>query len=279
MDNLSLFEQSGFENFTPRTAGPKGSDVRVRLTIAYDGTDFRGLAPNPGVRTVVGELQRVLADALGFVPVIVMSGRTDAGVHAAEQVLSLDLPEESASSNGLERMAKMLNSRLAPEIVTLEVVTTAAEFSARFDATGRSYRYLIVNRPNANPTLARYAWHVAEPLNLSLMRLACDPLVGTHDFSSFCRRPKRGSDEPSASLVRRVTAMSWAAKDGDLVEFNISGSAFCHQMVRSIVGFHVAVGRGKRSAGELRGVLAARDRHQAEPPAPPHGLHLLAVSY
>ncbi len=264
--------------------GPTSPVSRVRLTIAYDGTDFRGLAPNPGVRTVVGELQRIFGAAFGVVPDIVMSGRTDAGVHAASQVLSLDLSlpdlaDPERADDALERIGRMVSSRLGPEVVATAVELAEPDFSARFDATGRSYSYRILNRPIGDPTRARYSWHVTEPLNLAVMRLACDPLIGEHDFSSFCRRPKVSPGSEPLSLVRRITRTSWTDHgDGDL-EFRIDGSAFCHQMVRSIVGFHVAVGRGRRTAGELRSVLAAKDRQQAEQPAPPHGLHLIDVQY
>jgi tRNA pseudouridine38-40 synthase len=163
--------------------------------------------------------------------------------------------------------------------VATDVSIADAEFSARFDAIGRRYRYRIVNRPVPDPFSARFAWWVPEPLRLPLMQLACDPLLGEHDFSSFCKRPKVAPGEEPVSLTRRVTEATWNdLGDGELV-FEIAGSAFCHQMVRSIVGFHAAVGRGKRSAGEVRAVLAARDRQVAEQPAPPHGLTLVAVHY
>ncbi len=271
MQELTLFEGDDHE-----ASGPSGPLARVRLTIAYDGTDFRGLAPNADVRTVVGELVRVLTPLLGSAPEIVMSGRTDAGVHAAEQVLSFDV---AADNLDLQRIGRVINQRLGPEVVATDVSVAAPGFSARFDATGRRYRYRIVNRAVPDPFSARFAWWVPEPLNLPVMQLACDPLLGEHDFSSFCKRPKVAPGEEPVSLVRRVTEASWVdIGDGELV-FHIAGSAFCHQMVRSIVGFHVAIGRGKRSAGEMRAVLAAKDRRVAEQPAPPHGLTLMAVRY
>lgn len=281
MNQSSLFPEFDPDSATQETAtsGPSvsgGPLVRVRLTIAYDGTDFRGLAPNVGVRTVVGELVRVLTPHVGYPPDIVMSGRTDAGVHASDQVLSFDVPEAKAD---LDRIQKMITSRLGPEIVALDVAVVDAEFSARFDATARRYRYWVLNRPTPDPFLARYSWHVADELNLATMRLACDPLLGEHDFSSFCRRPKVAAEAEPVSLVRRITDASWTDLGDGLLQFSIGGSAFCHQMVRSIVGFHVAVGRGKRSAGELRAVMAAKDRSRAETPAPPHGLTLTAVTY
>ena len=262
----SLFEEP---------SGPTGPLVRVRLVIAYNGTGFRGLAPNPGVRTVVGELIEVLTPLLGYQPEIVMSGRTDAGVHAWGQILSFDAPAVC----DLDRVKRTINKRLGPEIVARRCEVAAPDFSARFDATGRSYRYDVYNAPVPSPFLANTSWWVAEPLNLAAMRLACDPLFGEHDFSSFCRRPKSGAGEPEHSLVRRVTGARWNKLDDYTLRFEIEGSAFCHQMVRSIVGFHVAVGRGKRTAGELRAVMAARDRAAAESPAPPHGLTLYSVEY
>lgn len=279
MQERQLFdaEDDSVEN---SETGPAGPVSRVRLVVAYDGTDFRGLAPNPGVRTVVGEMQRVLAAAIGYVPDIVMSGRTDAGVHASHQVLSLDLPSGHVADNAaIDRVQRMLNARLRPEVVTQSIELVDPDFSARFDATGRSYRYRITNRPAADPIAARYAWHVAEPLDLALMRLACDPIIGEHDFSSFCRRPKVSPGSEPLSLVRRIDKAAWSEVAEGQLEFRIDGSAFCHQMVRSLVGFHVAVGRGKRTAGEILGVLRARDRQLAEQPAPPHGLHLIDVQY
>jgi tRNA pseudouridine38-40 synthase len=256
------------------------STVNVRLLVAYDGTDFRGLAPNEGVRTVVGELQRVIEPLIGHAPDIVMSGRTDAGVHAWGQVLSFTMPDGAVD---LERIQRSANTRLGPEIVVREVTEVAPDFSARFSATGRRYRYHVVNRDVPDPLLARTAWWVGAPLDVSAMEAACLHLLGEHDFSSFCRKPKPGPDQDGnvvePSLVRRVIGARWVTLEDDILRFEIEGSAFCHQMVRSIVGFLVAVGTGKRSSEDLPGVLAARDRAAAEQPAPPHGLNLWQVDY
>lgn len=250
--------------------------VRVRFLVAYAGSGFRGLAPNDGVRTVVGELQRCLTPLVGEAPELVMSGRTDAGVHAWGQVLSADLPDGA----DLARIQRSLNARLAPEIVVRDIAPAEPGFSARFDATGRRYRYLIVNRPVPDPFLASTAWWVPEPLDVAAMTEAAQPLVGEHDFSSFCRRPKGAPGAVEVSLVRRVTGVRWTVLDpGDVLRFEIEGSAFCHQMVRSIVGFLVAVGRGRRRPDETTAVLAAHDRAAAEQPAPPHGLTLWQVDY
>ncbi|MEL6982335.1 MAG: tRNA pseudouridine(38-40) synthase TruA [Actinomycetota bacterium] len=257
----------------------------IRLLVAYDGTGFRGLAPNDGVRTVVGELRRVLEPLIGPVPDVVMSGRTDAGVHAWGQMLSLVVPDDRPID--LERIQKSVNSRLGPEVVLRSIERADDDFSARFSATGRRYRYLVVNRDVPDPFLARTAWWVPTPLDLAAMTEAAGHVIGEHDFSSFCRRPKPRAgdpgDQPPPSLVRRVFDAHWLDLGAELGEgvlrFDIGGSAFCHQMVRSIVGFLVAVGTGKRQADELPEVLAAKDRAAAEQPAPSHGLTLWAVDY
>ncbi len=268
METLSLFAEP---------SGPEGPLARVALLIAYHGGRFRGLAPNAGVRTVVGEIADALRPYLGYRPDIVMSGRTDAGVHAWGQVLSFDVPMAKAEPN---RIMRVINVGLQPEVVCRDARITGDSFSARFSAVGRSYRFHVLNTPHPSPFEADTMWWVAEPLNLASMRLACDPIIGEHDFFSFCRRPKSSHDDAAeVSLERRVTRAQWSALGGGVLRFEIDGTAFCHQMVRSIVGFHVAVGRGRRSAGELRGVLAARDRNAAVSPAPPHGLTLWSVDY
>lgn len=245
----------------------------VWLLVAYDGTGFRGLAPNPGVRTVVGELETFLGRLVGDDVTLVMSGRTDAGVHAWGQVLSADLPPDV----DLARVQRSVNSVLGPEIVVRDLGFAAADFSARHSAIGRRYRYTIVNRAVPDPFLASTAWCVPQPLALADMERAAAHVIGEHDFSSFCRRPKGA---PEASLVRRVTGARWRVLDPpDVLRFEIEGSAFCHQMVRSIVGFLVAVGRGRRRPDDLRAALAARDRAAAYQPAPPHGLCLWQVDY
>lgn len=259
----------------------------VRLLIAYDGSGFRGLAPNAGVRTVVGDLETVVADLTGRRPDIVMAGRTDAGVHAWGQVLNFTVAaepwEELHRRGGLARLQRSINARLGPHVVARRVDLAPADFSARFSATGRRYRYTVVNRDVPDPFLAGTAWWVNKPLDLPAMARACPRLVGEHDFSSFCRAPKPTEHNPEPSLVRRITGARWhdlGSTHGDgVLRFDIEGSAFCHQQVRSIVGFLVAVGMGRRDAEEVDAVLAARDRNAAEQPAPPHGLVLWQVDY
>jgi tRNA pseudouridine38-40 synthase len=256
------------------------SVARYRLTIAYDGTNFRGLAPNDGVRTVVGELQVVLEAILGPINEVHMSGRTDAGVHAREQVLSFDTQSEVDT----HRIAKSINSRLGQEVVATDLrVAETPDFHARFSATGRSYRYTVLNHAHPMPFAARTEWWVKEPLDLDAMNAGCRYLLGEHDFSSFCRRPKQGDREEPHSLVRRLDKAVWTEHfdeaDHRRLIFHIAGPAFCHQMVRSIVGMCVTVGHAKRAPQDVARVLSARDRNSAPSPAPPHGLTLWQVTY
>jgi tRNA pseudouridine38-40 synthase len=134
----------------------------------------------------------------------------------------------------------------------------------------------VLNFPLADPFQAATSWHVAAPLDVRAMRLACDPLYGEHDFASFCRRP-RGA--PEASLVRSVRFADWQPLGGGVLRFDIEASSFCHQMVRAVVGTMVEVGLGRRRAGEMAGIVAAGDRAAAGQLAPPHGLCLWEVSY
>ncbi len=253
--------------------------TRVRLAIAYHGARFRGLAPNAGVRTVVGELTPVLEAILGPISEIHMSGRTDAGVHARHQVLSFDT-ETAIDAN---RLAKSINSRLGPEVIATSVEVAPSSFHARFSAIGRRYRYTVLNHRHPSPFSAGIEWWIPDPLDLEAMQAACAAVIGEHDFASFCRRPKPTDNAEPVSLVRRVDSADWSENTDDSgqrrLRFEIAGGAFCHQMVRSITGLHVAVGLGRRSVANVAEILAARDRNAAPSPAPPHGLMLWDVMY
>jgi tRNA pseudouridine38-40 synthase len=239
-----------------------------RIDFGYDGTAFRGFARQAGQRTVQGVLEERLARVLGSEVTTTGAGRTDAGVHARQQVVSFEWNDEL----DLTRLARSLNGMMGPEIVVASVDKAVDDFSARFSARWRRYRYLIRNAPLADPLNRHSCWHVVEPLDLTAMNEAAGRLVGEHDFASFCRTPDNGS------TTRRVVSAEWAL-EGDLTVFTIAGNAFCHQMVRSIVGFMIDVGKGRRPAAEIETVLAARDRSQASNMAPPHGLILWEVGY
>ncbi len=251
---------------------------RVRLVVAYDGAPFRGFAANVGVRTVIGDLGAAIATVVRKPVDLTGAGRTDAGVHAWGQVVSGDVPAQT----DLGDLVRRLNKLCAPAIAVRHAEWAPDDFDARFSARWREYRYDVWNAPSPNPLLAGRAWFVAQPLSLWAMQTACDPLLGEHDFTSFCRRPKVDEGAPDASLVRRVSAARWSEVDGwngALLRFEIRANAFCHQMVRSIVGTLVDVGLGKATPGDMRGIIVARDREAAGQVAPPHGLVLWEVGY
>ena len=256
----------------------------VRLLVAYDGTDFRGLAESDGVRTVMGELRTALERMTRRPLRLVAAGRTDAGVHGWGQVVTGRLPDHL----DLARVRNGLNGMCGPEIAVREVEWADDELDARFSATGRAYRYDVWNDPVPHPSLARTTWHVRHPLDLGAMNEAATALRGEHDFASFCRRAKVAEGEPEKSTVRILTSAHWrrvaldgVADDHDspLLRFEIAASSFCHQMVRSIVGTLVEVGGGSRPTDSIGATLAARDRSSAGRVAPPTGLTLWHVDY
>jgi tRNA pseudouridine38-40 synthase len=248
-----------------------GGPAKLKLVVAYDGTEFHGFAPQPDQRTVGGTLARALEKVLRHAIELTCAGRTDAGVHAWGQVVSLD------ADPGVDpwRLRASLNGMLAPEIVVRSCEVVEPAFDARRSARRRAYRYTIVNRPEPDPFLARYAWWVPEALDVTLLRLGADPFLGEHDFSAFCRKAAEG-----ATNVRRVLRSGWSVgPDAGVLRYEIEATAFCWQMVRSIVGTLVEVGRARRRPGDLRAVLRAGDRAHAGPLAPPHGLCLWDVAY
>jgi tRNA pseudouridine38-40 synthase len=242
--------------------------VIVRLTLAYDGTRFRGWARNAGQRTVEGVLADALERALGSAPKLAVAGRTDAGVHARGQVASFAVAE----GVDLERLQRSINGMLAPEIVATEARRAPDDFHARFSASAREYRYRIDVGEWPDPFDARFVWHRPGELSLSAMREAARPLLGEHDFASFCRRPQSGG------TVRRLERLS-VARRGDRVEISARANAFLHQMVRTLVGTLVRVGDGRLEPATLPEILAARDRTRAAQMAPAHGLTLERVVY
>lgn len=240
----------------------------VRLTLAYDGTRFRGWAENAGQRTVEGVLSDALGRVLGEAPKLAVAGRTDAGVHARGQVASFGAVDET----DLERLQRSINGMLAPEVVAWDVRRAPDGFNARFSATARAYRYVIDTGEWPDPFEARFVWHRPGALGLSAMRIGARPLIGEHDFASFCRRPQSGG------TVRRLERLSIAAA-GHRVEISVRANAFLHQMVRTLVGTLVRVGEGKLERTAVREILDARDRGRAGQMAPAHGLTLERVIY
>jgi len=246
---------------------------KVKLVVAYDGTDFSGFAaqPNqPGVRTVGGVLAEAVAKVLRHDVELACAGRTDAGVHAWGQVVSFDAAREP----DLVRLQQAVTSMLGPEVVVRSCELTDPRFDARHGARWRAYRYSVLNRPVTDPFRDRFVWWVPEQLDLRVLRLAADPFVGEHDFTAFCRKGPEGS-----SLTRRVYESRWVDEGDGALRYEIRANAFCWQMVRAIVGTLVEVGTGRKRPGDIMGVLRGRDRQAAGQLAPPRGLCLWEVGY
>jgi tRNA pseudouridine38-40 synthase len=239
-----------------------------RLDLAYDGSGFRGFARQPDQRTVQGEVEAVLERVFGHPVLTVGAGRTDTGVHARNQVVSF-VEESDLEPATIKRAVTGL---LSPGIVATACTLVDEAFDARFSARWRSYRYRVLNTPDLDPLLHASTWHVSDPLDLGAMNRAAAALVGEHDFASFCRKAEGRTTE------RTVLEAVWEPIDG-LVVLRIRATAFCHQMVRSIAGFCVDVGRGRATAESVASVLAAKDRAAARPIAPPQGLVLWEVGY
>ncbi len=259
----------------PPTARPDGPTARVRLVVAYDGSAFRGFAANEGVTTVGGTLTEALTTVLAHPVEITCAGRTDKGVHARAQVVTFDADARRVDP---VLLMKSLNAMCGPTIAVTDVAVVPDDFDARFSAVGRRYRYRVVNRTAPDPFRAGFAWHVDDELSWPAMTLACDALIGEHDFSAFCRRPKR-RDGTEASLVRRVVEAGWRRGPDDELLFEIEASSFCHQMVRAVVGLLVDVGRGRKQAGDVLAIIRSRDRARTGNLAPPQGLTLWNVRY
>ncbi len=246
---------------------------RYRLTIEYDGTPFVGWQRQANGRSIQQALEEAAERFSGERVRIGGAGRTDAGVHAWGNVVSFDAEADDVD---LVTVQRHLNAMLGPAIVVRSAEVAPPGFDARRSAIARRYRYTVLNRPVPDPFLAAFTWHVPDPLDLAVLRLACDPLLGEHDFTSFCRVPRGAADY---SMVRRVAEARWLDLGHGLLRFEIEASSFCQQMVRAIVGTMVAMGLGRRRAGEMAGIVRARRRAAADRVAPPSGLCLWSVTY
>jgi tRNA pseudouridine38-40 synthase len=257
--------------------------LRLRIDLAYDGTGFSGWAAQPGLRTVEGELSRALTTVLRApAPVrLTVAGRTDAGVHARGQVAHADVdPAAWAALPGRsdrppERAAlTRLAGVLPADVVVGSVGVAPPGFDARFAATSRRYLYRICDRPPTLDPLRRFDTVVSkEALDEGAMHEAAQRLLGLQDFAAFCKRRE------GATTVRTLLEYSWQRLDGGVLAATVIADAFCHSMVRALVGALVPVGQGRRPVGWPGDVLAARVRDPAVAVMPAHGLSLEQVSY
>ncbi|HJB48340.1 MAG TPA: tRNA pseudouridine(38-40) synthase TruA [Candidatus Olsenella excrementigallinarum] len=254
---------------------PEGGTLVIR--IGYRGAGFAGFAEQPSVRTVAGELRRALETALRRPCELTCAGRTDAGVHAIAQYVSVPVTEAELGLPG-ERLMRSLVA-LTPDDLSVQAILRApAGFSARFDAISRSYRYRIA-ASQARPVLAwEHSWWYRGALDVDAMAEAARPLLGEHDFKSFCKASS-AEGKPTSRYVGALDVSRVREAGEALVAIDVTGNAFLHNMVRTIAGSLVEVGRGHRAPGWIEGVLAARDRVAAGPCAPAKGLTFVGVAY
>lgn len=241
----------------------------VKLVLAYDGGGFHGWQEQPGLRTVQGALQDALAEMTAVRPCTRGASRTDAGVHAAGQVVTFRTDARIPCAG----FAKGLSSLLRPEIVVVSAEDVPDDFDARRSARGKHYRYRTLAAPRPDPLRRHVTWWVEPPLDLAAMREAAAHLVGTHDFAAF-----RSSDCAQKKTVRTVARLD-VTPDVDEVRFDVEGTTFLMNMVRILVGTLVDVGRGKIRAADVPAIRDGRDRRKAGRTAPPEGLTLMEVFY
>jgi tRNA pseudouridine38-40 synthase len=249
--------------------------VRVRIDLSYDGTDFSGWAAQPGQRTVEGELSLALGHVLRRPepPRLTVAGRTDSGVHARGQAAHADLPAESWTAHGAAALRR-LSRALPPDIRVRAISPAPAGFDARFSALWRRYAYRICDDPARADPLRRHdtLWS-PRALDLAAMNEAGSRLLGEHDFAAFCRRRE------GATTVRALRRLDWQ-RDADGVAVGcVIADAFCHNMVRALVGALIPVGAGGRPPSWPSEVLAAAVRDPGVQVVPPHGLCLEEVRY
>jgi tRNA pseudouridine38-40 synthase len=247
--------------------------VRVRIDLAYDGTDFAGWAFQHDTRTVQGELEKALATIArrDDLPRVTVAGRTDAGVHARGQVAHIDLPRELAADPLLLRR---LNGVLPHDVRVRRVAPAPAGFDARFAGVSRTYRYRVADRPELVDPLRRHdtlAW--PRELDLGAMRAASAALLGLHDFAAYCRRRE------GATTIRTLLRLEWERDPEGVLVATVQADAFCHSMVRSLVGALIAVGEGRREVDWPGSLLALSGRASDVAVAPAHALTLEAVEY
>ena len=253
--------------------GRDGGLVRVRLDVAYDGTDFSGWAVQPERRTVAGVLTGELTRVLGPVEGLTVAGRTDAGVHATGQVCHVDVSADAWAARA-DTLIRRLAGLLPPDVRVRRAERVPDTFDARFGALSRRYEYRVTDAPwGANPLRARDTLAWPRRLDKPSLAAASAGLAGEHDFAAYCKRKEHGT------TIRAVSRLDWRREPDGVLVATVEADAFCQAMVRSLVGALLAVGEGRRPVGWPAGLLARTERASAVVVAPPHGLTLVGVGY
>ena len=250
----------------------------IKAKLAYKGAPFSGFARQPGLLTVQGNLEESL-ELLYRRPIeTTCAGRTDAGVHARGQIVSFDITPEERECRSLESLERSLNALVDDHIAITEIVETLPGFSARFDAVAREYRYFIFQGQARPVFIEDFVWHVKKNLDIEAMREASLHLLGEHDFKSFCMASS-AKNKPTCRNVNEIVLSSEVLLGEEVLSVRITGNAFLHSMVRTMVGTLVEIGKHKHQPFWVKEVLEARQRSAAGGTAPAKGLVLWDVFY
>ena len=242
----------------------------IKLTLAYEGTDFSGFQRQAkGERTVQGELEKALVRLTGVMPKIIAAGRTDAGVHAQGQVVNF----HTESRIPTDRWPTALNSCLPADLIVWAAEEVPAGFHARYQARAKTYQYIVSRRRWPDLMLRRFSYHYPYSLAVDAMRIAAEWLVGEHDFKGFS-----AAGASVATTVRQLYQVEVEEQDEE-VYFTLQGNGFLYKMVRNIVGTLLLIGEGKQPPEIVREILRVGNRQAAGPTAPPEGLTLIKVDY
>ena len=242
---------------------------RIKLTVAYDGTDYCGWQIQPNGITVEKVLNRALSRLTGEDIAVTGASRTDAGVHAEGNVAVFD----TASTIPPGRFSYAVNTLLPEDVVAVKSEEVAADWHPRYQESVKTYAYHILNREMPDPVRRKYVWHVNCPLDLEKMRTAAEYLTGEHDFKSFC-----SIHTGAKTTVRTIYSMD-VERSGEVITIRVSGNGFLYNMVRIITGTLVEAGRGFRQPESVKELLDADERGKAGPTAPAQGLLLESIEY
>lgn len=242
---------------------------RFQICLAYDGTGFHGSQFQPELRTVQGELEKALSRIGWQEKSVLFSGRTDAGVHAAGQVVAFDLDWGHTE----KELKKAINAVLPSDISAFEVHKTEKDFHPRYDALSRIYQYQILNSSTRDPLQERYMWRVWPKVDVRIMKKTSRQLIGSHDFAAFGR-----PHQPGGSTIRQISKADWNKKENKLI-FRLEGNAFLYHMVRHIVMVLVRIGQKIDPADIIKEYLDDPQGSEAQGLAPAAGLSLIEVKY